>query len=199
MSPLPRRALLLALIALPMAARAEAGPTAPVQALLDGLAANAKAGKATPFAARAAKLGAVVDSTFDLPAILLAAVGPRFNSFAPDAQAALLTAFRDFTVASWVANFDTDEGQRFELNAQTRAVGADQVVSTAIVPKDGDPTRLDYVMRNTNGSWKAVDILVDGAISRVAIQRSDFRTLLKDGTPGPLIDMLKGTAADLAR
>ena len=54
-------------------------------------------------------------------------------------------------------------------------------------------------MRNTEGAWKAVDILVDGAISRTAVQRSDFRALLKDNDPGPLIANLKDKAAELAR
>ena len=34
-------------------------------------------------------------------------------------------------------------------------------------------------MRQVNAdAWKAVDVLLDGTISRVAVQRSDFRSLL---------------------
>ena len=57
-------------------------------------------------------------------------------------------------------------------------------MQTEIVPKTGSSTRLDYVMRNEGAAWKAIDILVDGSISRVAVQRSDFRTLLRTGDPG---------------
>ena len=36
-------------------------------------------------------------------------------------------------------------------------------------------------MRNTGGSWKAVDVLEQGTISQAAVQRSDFRSLIAGG------------------
>jgi phospholipid transport system substrate-binding protein len=66
------------------------------------------------------------------------------------------------------------------------------------VPTSGDPTRLDYVMRQTARGWRAIDILLDGSISRVAVQRSDFRGLLKGGDPTPLIAMLRKKVTELA-
>jgi ABC-type transporter MlaC component len=36
-------------------------------------------------------------------------------------------------------------------------------------------------MRHTAASWKAVDVLSDGKISQVAVQRSDFHSLLASG------------------
>jgi phospholipid transport system substrate-binding protein len=196
-----RRRLLAALALLPAAAVAAdlPPPAVPVAALFDGLTAAMRAGRATPFAARVAKLAPVVDQAFDLQAILRTSVGPRFAGFSAGQQADLFTAFRDFTLATWVANFDSDDGQRFELVPGLRAVGADQVVQTRIVPASGAATRLDYVMHQTPAGWKAIDILVDGAISRTAVQRSDFRTLLQSGDPAPLIGSLKDRAADLAR
>jgi phospholipid transport system substrate-binding protein len=196
-----RRALLAAVALLPVAALAAAlpAPAQPVAALFDGLRANLKAGKATPFATRAAALGPVVDKTFDLDAILHASVGPRLTGFTPEQQSALFAAFRDYSVATWVANFDTDEGQRFDIAPALRAVGTDQVVETHIVPATADPTRLDFVMHETPQGWRAVDVLVDGAISRTAVQRSDFRAFLTGSDPAPLIAMLKDKTAALAK
>ena len=190
-----RRALLAGLLVM---AAGPADPAAPIAALNAGLLAGMKAGKATPFSKRAASLGPVVDAAFDLKAILAASIGPRFASIAPDRQAALFDAFRTFTVATWVANFDTDGGERFEVASGTRKVGNDEVVTTRIVPASGDPVRLDYVMRRGDAGWKAVDILVDGSISRVAVQRSDFRALLKDADPTALIANLRDKAVELA-
>jgi phospholipid transport system substrate-binding protein len=68
------------------------------------------------------------------------------------------------------------------------------VVQTRIVPPVGDPTRLDYVVHGD----KVVDILLDGSISRVAVQRSDFRSLIGSGDPAPLIAMLRNKTAGLA-
>ena len=61
----------------------------------------------------------------------------------------------------------------------------------------GDATRIDYQMRQSPTGWHAVDVLLDGSISRVAVQRSDFRALLATGDPGPLIASLRSKIAGL--
>lgn len=195
---LARRALLLGLVVPSVAVAQEAGPRGPIAGLNAALQQVMKAGRGTPFAARAATLRPAVERAFDLPAILAASVGPRFAAFAEAAKAELLEAFTVFTVATWVANFDADAGERFELVQETRALGQDQVVTSRIVPASGEATRLDYVMRQGPAGWKAVDILLNGTISRVAVQRSDFRSLVAGGDPAPLLASLRSRAASLA-
>lgn len=151
-----------------------------------------RAGNATPFATRMNALEPAVTSAFDLPMILRNAVNPRrWTMLAEPIRVQLQEAFTRFTVATWVANFDADNGERFEVLPDRRRVGDDEVVSTRIVPRAGTPTRLDYVMRNKGGTWKAIDILVDGAISRVAVQRSDFNTVLGSGDGSALVKLLR--------
>ncbi len=194
---LSRRLVLFGLL-VPGAATAQEGPAAPIAALNEALRQVMQAGRGTPFAARAATLRPAVERAFDLPAILAASVGPRFAGFAAAAKAELLEAFTVFTVATWVGNFDTYAGERFELAPEMRALGKDQVVTSRIVPASGEATRLDYVMRQGPGGWKAVDILLNGTISRVAVQRSDFRSLVAGGDPAPLLASLRSRAASLA-
>jgi phospholipid transport system substrate-binding protein len=193
-------ALLLAGACLPGAARAAdlPAPAQPIAALNAALLAAMKAGPSEAFDARAKALAPVVERVFDLQATLRASIGSRWAGFTAVAQAALLQAFTRFTVATWTANFDSYNGERFEVLPDLREVGADRVVQSRIVPRAGAPTRLDYVMRQSGGAWRAVDVLVDGAISRVATQRSDFRSLLASGDPGPLLAMLRSKADALA-
>jgi phospholipid transport system substrate-binding protein len=197
---LKRRALLSAVVSLPLAGpvRAQEGAAAPIVALNAALLAAMRAGRATPFAAREAILRPAVEGAFDLGAILAASVGPRYAGFAPEGRAALLAAFTEFTVATWTANFDSYAGETLEVAPETRASGADTVVTSRIVPRSGEATRLDFVMRQGPAGWRAVDILVNGTISRVAVQRSDFRTLVAGGNPAPLIASLSERAAKLA-
>ena len=193
-----RRTLLLSLT-LPATAYAQAdSPATPIAAFNAALLAGMRAGRAAPFASRAAALRPSVERAFDLPAILQASVGPRFAGFTEVARRTLLDAFTAFTVATWAGNFDTHGGETFEVSPQTRAIGDDQVVSTRIVPATGEPTRLDYVMRKGANGWKAIDILLNGTISRVAVQRSDFRALVAGGDPAPLLASLRARAASLA-
>lgn len=175
-----------------------AAPTAPIAALNDGLLAIMRAGRATPFAQRAQMFDPIVERSFDLPLILQNSVGPRWASFSDAARAQLLDVFTQFTVASWVANFDSFDGESFKILPDLRRVGSDEVVQTRLTPRDGDVTRLDYVMRRTPDGWKVVDILLDGSISRVAVQRSDFRSLLGSNDASQLIASLRDKVANLS-
>jgi phospholipid transport system substrate-binding protein len=182
---------LLLLAASPIAVAADASsasPAAPIERLDAGLVTAMKNGSA-PFRQRYAALAPVVDSTFNLQQILQTTIGLKWASIPADKQKALLAAFRAFTIASYVSNFDSDSATTFRILPETRAVGADKVVESEIVPKDGDPTRMDYVMREAGAGWQAIDVLEEGTISQAAVQRSDFRSLLADG-PDKLIDSL---------
>jgi len=192
---LTRRAALLAALA-PLAAHAaDPDVQAPIQALLQALTQVAAAVRATPFAQRFNTLAPAVERSFDLPAILQLSVGPRWASLPPPEQQSLLDAFRKFTIASYVANFDGRE--RFEMLADSRSIGADQVVATRVIPNGGEPTRIDYVMRRTAQGPRAVDVLLNGSISQVAVYRSDWRSSLASGA-GPLIANLQGKVASLS-
>lgn len=181
-----------------LAVAADAEAAAPIAALNRGLLAGMHAGKATPFPQRFATLAPLVEGAFDVQGILQASVGPRWAALPPVQQSQLLDVFRRFTVASYVANFDSFDGEKLELLPESRSVGADQVVASQIVPARGAPTRIDYVMRRTQAGWRAVDVLLNGSISRVAVQRSDFRSLLTAGDATPLIQSLQRKIADLS-
>ena len=158
---------------------------APIEALDQALVGIMKAGRQTPFQQRAAMLAPVVERAFDLPDILEISVGPGWSGLAADQRAALLAAFRRYTIASYVDNFDSYDGQRFVITPTTRTLGdGRQVVNTQLIPQKGSAHTLDYVMRKTDAGWKVVDVLADGSISRVALQRSDFSALFdKGGAP----------------
>jgi len=150
------------------------------------------------FQQRFDQLAPVIDRVFDLGTILQVSVGLRWASLDEAARRSLSAVFRTFTIASYTANFDKDDGEKFDVLPQTRASGADLVVESNLVPANGDPIRIDYVMRGGTAGWRIVDVLLNGSISRVAVQRSDFRSLLASGSPVPLIDSLKKKVVELS-
>ena len=179
-------------------ALASPDPAAPIAMLYTALEALMRLGATISFRDRYNKIAPVIDGTFDLPTILRSAVGTRWDTLDEAAQGALQAAFRRFTIATYVANFDKYDGERFELTPALRQVGAAQVVQTRVIQDNGEPIRLDYVMRQTDAGWRAVDILLDGTISRVAVQHSDFRALLQNGDATALIASLRQKTAELS-
>ncbi|WP_428541715.1 ABC transporter substrate-binding protein [Rhodopila sp.] len=185
------------LVAIPHVGHADSAAVAPIRQLVQGLLRVMKAGRGTPFAERVEMLGPVIDQTFDLDTILKTSVGIGWNTLSQDQQATLFAAFRRYTVASYVNGFDQND-QHFEVNPDTRVSGNDQVVRVRIVHDSGDRDELDHVMRQGPKGWRVVDILADGVISRVAVQRSDFRQLLSRGGAAALAQSLESKSADLA-
>jgi len=201
--PISRRAILAAALLWPLAPRARAAGdpavVAPVQQLIAGLLLVMKAGRATAFSKRVEMLGPVVDAAFDLPTVLHESIGAAWASLPEDQRAALEAAFRRYTIASYVNSFDGFDGQHFDVLPEVRAVGnGEQVVQTRIVPRTGDGHELDYVMRQRPEGWRVVDVLADGAVSRVAVQRSDFRRLLSRGGAPALLAQLQQKTVDLS-
>jgi phospholipid transport system substrate-binding protein len=176
-----------------------AAATAPIRKLDTALLSVMRAGTATPFSQRFATLAPVIDSVFDLNAVLAVSVGLQWATL-PDAEKATLSvAFRRYTVASYLASFDSYSGQSFTVSPTVRSVGnGEAIVRTQIVPASGSPTTLSYVMRNVAGSWRVVDVLADGTISRVAVQRSDFRQLLASGGVPALVAGLQRKVSNLS-
>jgi phospholipid transport system substrate-binding protein len=172
--------------------------TAPVEQLHAGLMSIMKAGKTVSFRQRYETIAPVIGRTFDLEAILRQVVGPRWPSLPKDQQVALADAFRRYTIASYVANFDTYSGQRFDTGPAVRPVGNDRVVQTRIAAPGDRVHALDYVMRQEDGGWKVVDVLAEGSISRVASQRSEMRSLLADGGGTELLVSLRQKTAELS-
>ena len=172
--------------------------TAPVEQLHAGLISIMKAGKTASFRQRYETIAPVIGRTFDLEAILRQVVGPRWPSLSPDQQVALADAFRRYTIASYVANFDTYSGQHFDTGPGVRAAGNDRVVETRIASAGGRVHAMDYVMRQEGGGWKVVDVLAEGSISRVASQRSEMRSLLADGGGAGLLVSLRQKTAELS-
>ena len=177
----------------------DAAPLAVVSMFNAALERMMRSSTATPFKARFDMLAPAVDRAFDLATILSVSIGARWTGLDAAVKADLSAVFRTYTIASYVANFGGHEGEAFEIEPETRASGADQIVRTRIAPRTGDGIKLDYVMRQSDAGWRAVDILADGTISRVAVQRSDFRGLLgRDGNTAALLDSLRKKIADLS-
>ena len=190
----------LAFVLAPLPALAQEGAEArPIAELNAGLLQVMAAGHAAPFSSRMATLTPIVQKSFDLSLLLQNSVGPaRWASISDTQKAELMDVFTQFTVASYVANFDSANGEKFVIAPATRLSGKDTVVQTRIIGSGGETTKLDYVMRETSGAWKVVDVLLDGSISRVAVTRSDFRALLATADAAPLIASLRGKVANFA-
>ncbi len=183
----------------PCVVRAAVDPAAAqVQALDDALLAAMKAGAGEAVMARYRKLAPVVERVFDLRAMTGFAVGAAWPKFSADEQEAAVAAFTRLTVASYVHNFKTFDGERFEISPDVVTRGADKVVQTQLFPAHEAPVSLNYRMREFSGTWRIIDVYY-GAVSQLTIRRSDFAAPLAAGGARGLIDHMNSLSDDLTK
>jgi phospholipid transport system substrate-binding protein len=202
-----RRRLLLSGAALfsvcVMPARAEGEPgdpaVKPVRVFYDALLSAMKQAKELGIRGRYEKLAGPVRATFDLPAMTRIAVGAEWSAIPPEQQIALVDGFTRMTIATYANRFDGYSGERFEVEPSSEARATGRIVHTTLLQSNGEATTLNYLLRDSGGSWKVVDIYLTGTISELATRRSEFAALLKSGGPSALIESLRKKTETLMR
>lgn len=160
---------------------ADADPAAQtVENFYDALLDSMKHGKELGVQGRYNKLKPAVEAAYDLPTMTKFATGPNWSTFSPSDQQALVAAFERMTIANYASNFDSFGGEKFEVDPAVQTRGTDKVVQSKLVT--GNQTiPFNYRMRQTGGSWKIIDVYLNGTISQLATRRSDFASTAASG------------------
>jgi phospholipid transport system substrate-binding protein len=168
-----------------------------VQGLYDALLGTMKSGKALGQSGRFTQLEPVIRRSFDIAAMTRLSVGPTWASLTQAQRQQLSESFGRYMSAIYADRFDSYGGQRLEVTGEQPAPSG-VIVKSQIIKANGEPVKIDYMMRLSGDSWLIADIYLDGAISEVATRRSEFAAILKaEGIDG-LISALNRKAEVLA-
>ena len=87
--------------------------------------------------------------------------------------------FEDLIVATYVNRFEEFSGETLKVVKAINQNGKDAIVKSEIVrPAGQPPVRVDWRVRAPNGTYKIVDVLVEG-VSMSQTQRSEFSSVIK--------------------
>jgi phospholipid transport system substrate-binding protein len=192
-------ALALGIAAPAMAAGpAQSDPAAQqIQSFYATLLDNMKRGPELGIQGRYHALEPVVDATFDLPAMMQIIVGPSWSSLSDQDKHALTAAFRRMTIASYASNFAKFGGERFDVDPTVQHRANDEIVQSTLIPVGDKPVPFVYRMRQSAGSWKVIDIFLEGYVSELAMRRSDFGATLTSGGAAALTAKMNQIADNL--
>jgi phospholipid transport system substrate-binding protein len=164
------------------AAPSSSGDT--VQGLYDTLLSTMKNGRTLGQSGRFTKLEPVIRRSFDIASMARLAVGPTWAGLSETQRQQVTESFGRYISAIYADRFDSYAGQRLEVTGEQPSAGG-VMVKSQIVKANGEPVKVDYMMRRNGDSWLISDIYLDGAISEVATRRSEFAAILKnDGIDG---------------
>lgn len=185
-------AVALALISGPAAAADLAGtPTTPIEGLYRTLIDIMQHAKQLGVKGRYEKLAPVLAKAYDVPSMAQASVGRGWETMQPKQQADIIDAFTRMMVATYANRFDDYTGEHFEITQTLDQPPADKMIKTQVVPTSGKPVALNYVVRNQQGTWRIVDVYLDGTISELASRRAEFGAILKSGGAEALVASLR--------
>ena len=190
----------LAMLSYPIrAAPASGGDT--VQGLYEALLGTMKNGRILGQSGRFTQLEPVIRRTFDIPSMTRLSVGASWAGLSEAQRQQLIDGFGRYISAIYADRFDSYAGQKLQVTGEQPQT-AGLMVRSQIVKANGEPVKVDYMMRRNGDGWLISDIYLDGAISEVATRRSEFAAILRtDGVDGLIsalnrkADMLTGTMA----
>src|SRR5437667_7803370 len=160
-----------------------------------------KSGRTLGQSRRFAQLEPVIRKTFDVPSMARLSVGPSWATLTEAQGQQVTESFGRYISAIYADRFDSYAGQKLQVTGEQPNTGG-VMVKSQIVKANGEPVKVDYLMRRSGEGWLISDIYLDGAISEVATRHSEFGAILKnDGVDGLIAalnrkaDMLTGTMA----
>jgi phospholipid transport system substrate-binding protein len=133
------------------------------------------------------RLKPVIEQTFDIPTMTRLAVGPSWASLSAADQQALTQAFARMTVANFARNFDGFNGEKFVIDPNVQTRNEDRIVQTTMVQEHDAPVAFIYRMRQNGGTWKVIDVFLNGYVSELATRRSDFSSTIASGGSAALL------------
>ena len=136
-------------------------------------------------------LESVIDQSHDIDLIIKTILGATYWSQLDKAQQDLIVdTFRQLSIATYAGRFTQYEGEQFKIVEQRSLPREQTLVRSQLTKSDGGAVNFDYVLHQTEGGWRIVNILFDG-VSDLAIKRGEYRAVMqRDGFPA-LIQLLK--------
>jgi phospholipid transport system substrate-binding protein len=162
----------------------QTGPQDSVRSFYQVLLMTMKNGRNLGQSGRYAALAPIVNTVFDVPAMARLAVGPTWDTLTLSQQQRITTAFGRYVSATYADRFNSYSGQKLEVTGEEPYAGG-VIVETKIIRGGEEPVTINYMMRQNQGIWRISDVYLDGTISQLATQRSEFHSILvREGVEG---------------
>ena len=176
---------------------AHAGPASDLIAKLNaafiGVMQNAKT---LGYDGRYKTLEPTLSDAYDFPEMTRVSTGRHWRELTDPQKQQLVAAFKDYSLATYAARFDGFGGEHFEILDEEQAPGGNLRVNNQIVVTSGPPIRIDYLLRQTAGQWRIIDVYLKSSVSELAVRRSEFTSVLgKQGVKGLIATLNDKTAA----
>lgn len=184
--------------ALPVAAGGDA-PQARIEGLHEALLGVMQNADTLGYEGRTERLTPVIPEYFDVAFMAQKSVGRHWKKATEADRTRFVETFQRFMVANYAGQFDGFSGQQFVTRGEEPARKETMLVKSVLVNPDDDDVELNYRMRQVDGTWKIIDVYLDGTVSELALRRSEFSGIVKREDFDALIAAIDARVAALAK
>jgi len=174
------------------------GASAAIEELHEGLLGVMKEADAIGYRGRYDRLYALVLRAFDLPFMAEKTVGRHWSKLSADEQKQWLESFHEMTAATYAGRFEGFSGQSFAVVGEEPAGHGTTLVRAVLHNPSGDDVQLDYRLHESAGTWRVIDVYLNGTVSELALRRSEYSAVLKRDGFAKLIETIEGKTQELA-
>ena len=146
---------------------------------------------------RIEKLAPLMDKTFDLRFMASKSIGRPWRSLSDEEKGRWVDLFKRFTTANYACRFTGFKGEKFVTVGVEDAPRGTRVVMTKIIVPDDDDVALNYRMIERDGTWKVIDVFLNGTVSELALRRSEYSSALKRNGFASLVTLVEEKIEDL--
>jgi len=150
------------------------------------------------YGGRFKKLTPIVNGAFDTRFMAEKSIGRHWNTISEQEQSRLLATFGRYTVANYAGRFNGFTGEEFRTHGEEPSLQGTILVHTKLIIPEDDEVRLDYRLRPVDGTWKIIDVYLDGTVSELALRRSQYSALIRREGLEALIAALEEKMSELA-
>ena len=143
--------------------------------------------------AKQAQIEAIFSDKVDINFVAKFVLGKSWRTATPQQQQDYIAAYKPFILKNYASKLTKYSGQTYTLK-NARVEGDDNVVTMEIDDPNGQKVNVDYHLRNDTGSFKIVDIAVEG-VSLLTTQRSEFNGIVENKGVDGLTAALKAQVA----
>jgi phospholipid transport system substrate-binding protein len=113
----------------------------------------------------------------------------NWSKFSPEQQKEFMGEFRKHLSLTYGKNIENYRNERVEIVGDRPEARGDHTVLTKVL-RGGEDFAVDYRLRQRDGQWKIIDIIVEN-VSLVANYRAQFQSIVSSGGPEALLKALR--------
>lgn len=127
---------------------------------------------------RTSEFRRILVAAFDLPTIARFVLGRHWRRATTEERQEFQSLLEDYIVTTYAARLGRYRGETLAVGEARGECEGDILVASEIIPREGLTVRVDWRVRGEPGSYKIIDVVVEG-ISMVITQRSAFASVIQ--------------------